>query len=204
MFLRCPDGTVSNATDATSESTCQACQSGSAADRTAAQCETCTPGTYATTEAGPYGITTRATTCMPCPAGTFSENAGEIYCTDCAGKTFSAEGSTGCTQCAEFSSTFWDYNSGGCEECPEGAQCPGLSTRPVPEEGFWSDRSDILYSKYVYPCYRSTCKGGGSRERDLACWEDYGGAYNASTCLDEFQCETGSTGILCGSCKYRV
>jgi hypothetical protein len=54
---------------------------------------------------------------------------------------------------------FIDVATGTWRPCPAHSSCPGDMILPIPDSGYWVDRSDIKYASYIYPCEFSTCKG---------------------------------------------
>ena len=54
--------------------------------------------------------------CMPCPAGTFSDN-GASFCTPCALNTFSKENATKCTNC-DSKTEYAERGSPACKKRP--------------------------------------------------------------------------------------
>ena len=96
---------------------------------------------------------------------------------------------------------FWDPDkkSDQCTECPENAICdgPGRSL-PIPENGFWSDHSDVSLAKYIYPCQTQTCLGSDTANGSKCASSE---TYELDTCKD-ILCAKASSGRLCSECEY--
>jgi hypothetical protein len=45
--------------------------------------------------------------------------------------------------------------------CVEHASCLGGLVGPIPDKGYWVDRSSYAFAAAVYRCPRNTCRGGG-------------------------------------------
>lgn len=82
---------------------------------------------------------------------------------------------------------------------------------PVPDVGYWVDRSSYGFVGSIHKCSRNTCVGGNKSDE---CWSLY--AYNLSNYFentsdyarlktkcnaDHLLCSEGSYGPICGSCK---
>lgn len=68
----------------------------------------------------------------------------------------------------------------------------GGDVAPIPNDGYWVDRSSSDYAALMYKCSRDTCK---STVKNSTCWELSN--YNKSECLemeDELQCSEGAQG----------
>ena len=82
-----------------------------------------------------------------------------------------------------------------CRECPTGAVCPGGESMPIPREGYWTRYDSVAQAHRVFQCHKGTCTG--SDNTNLACWT----STNYSKCdSSTLQCDSGASGILCGSC----
>lgn len=106
-YVQCPPGQHNDGL------LCSLCAPGTANDMwSQSYCRECI--------AGFYSNTTGASSCLPCPVGTYSE-LGSTTCTQCPRGTFSQERAATCTQCAP--GTFAEHEgSAQCEACPLGAE----------------------------------------------------------------------------------
>lgn len=77
---------------------------------------------------------------------------------------------------------------------PENAQCNGR-TFPIPEDGYWSDRSDVKWAGVILKCaHPNACTG----DEDEVCWTPAN--YTAEACSADLVCAKGGSGPVCGSC----
>ena len=92
-----------------------------------------------------------------------------------------------------------DPEAGQCSECPTHASCVGGTSLPIPDKGFWIDRTELKFSDIVIRCPRgeTACDSGDERQtRTKDCWS----LSNFSACSLGLVCTPGSTGPLCGAC----
>ena len=118
VCVSCAAGTFSDTHDA---AVCQACPDGTTSQDGAAACysvDACPPGTQVNA----------AGECLPCGAGTFSEEADATSCEACPqGTASSTEGSARCTPCAP--GTVADaIGAVACRLCPEGTRADASHT----------------------------------------------------------------------------
>jgi len=169
-----------------------------------AQCKECRAGGYCSAEKigtcdggftpcpiGTFnGVTgaTNATSCLPCPTGTFSDNKeGLVQCLQCPYRLSSEPNNTVCSFCAkDFYLKMATVDSGKlnkepndfCLACPVNAKCDRNTTIKTLKgnTNFWRDSLDT--QKY-YACENSNgCQGNNS------CAEGYQGIL-CELCVDE-------------------
>ena len=106
----CPDGQV---TDAPGQTACTSCATGQGENADHSACEPCQPGTFST----------GGTSCLPCEAGTVSEDASASACDACPAGSIANAQNTACTACAgEGMGTNDEQTS--CITCPAGMYSP--------------------------------------------------------------------------------
>ena len=156
----CPVGRFSGAPGA---ELCDLCPAGAAAELPgSASCAACAAGTYATAAglAPGIGLTSGATNCSKCPAGTRSANESSFcdLCDFALGFT-SAEGSAACDRCNP--AFYW--NGDGCEPCPGRASCPaGATTSSLQvHKDYW--RADAE-SVDIIECVPGVCSRAGTNQ----------------------------------------
>ena len=122
------------------------------------------------------GNSTAATTCSRCEDGKSSET-----------------NSVDCDICQE------DYflnprNSDQCSACPDDASCDGGTLLPIPDPGFYVDRSKAKFGDIVMRCPlgRKACNA----EKITTCWS-LGNFSDESQCPTDLVCNPGYTGPLC-------
>ncbi len=159
-LMPCAAGTYSNATGASSFSTCLACSTGTYSMAGSSSCSTCPEGYYSpnTTSciacyAGSYNADSASTTCNLCPAGKYSNTLGAVSaltCIDCPLGTFSLSGSSMCTLCPPgsysnvtassaciscsaglYSNIAGAISAVACTSCPVGVYCPLATSSPI-------------------------------------------------------------------------
>jgi len=177
---KCPAGYFA---DVTGTFVCTACDAGKISKAGSWNCSDCPLGKIS--ESGD-------TSCTNCKKGTYSYIIASSICINCDTSKTSSPGSDVCDQ-AEPGFYLLDEQ---VEDCPEGADCIGGYLTPIPQAGYWMDRSKLAYTRHAYPCPRETCTGSGNN----TCWTV--GAIENQTCnADKLMCKTGAVGHLCGSCK---
>jgi len=199
-------------------SSCTDCELGHAVSLGGAQrCVPCAVGKYASNTSsltcqecnvGTSQSATGQSHCEECHAGTYSIVRGSASCLDCEGNYNSETGSTNCSLCVEH---YFMDNHGECIECIDGASCPGGSSNPFPDAGYWVDRSKFSYGDRVYECPWNTCIGFqkvvNAHDNDdamvntlYACWSE--STFDNKACdSSELMCAVGSTGPLCSTCE---
>jgi len=98
--------------------------------------------------------------------------------------------------------------------CPAHSVCAGGRQAPVPDKGFWVDRSRYAYAAELYVCTRSTCIGGQAINASCfagdKAYPDYDDRKEGTAippgCADppegtSLLCSEGARGYLCGSCS---
>ena len=174
--LDCPRGTSQNAAgqdhcpgckvgyynNLTGQSDCTACGVGRFMDNiSATACEYCQPGTYQAAAGQTY--------CSTCPAARFQDFKGGAFCKNCATGYSSKRASPTCNLC---SVGYWmdehlddPAQEPECALCPLNAMCYGGLLLPVPDVGYWADRSAVHrnHAGKMYRCTRATCVGGGEQ-----------------------------------------
>ena len=180
----CEGGKFSNTSGS---STCTRCTAGKfQPDEGSSECQKCSVGKYT----GATG----SESCAECLAGKVAASPGTVSCTACDTPTSSQAGSGDCSVC--ISNWYFDPISGDCEECSnDEALCDG-KTLPIPQPGFWSDRSSIMFAGDVMRCPRGemACTGGIKEE---ICWSLANFSAESATCSSDVGCRHGSTGPLC-------
>ena len=158
----CPSGSSSATPASPSCTACPAGRSQGATGTTA--CEPCV--------AGRFQPATSQNTCDECEVGKYAEEAGALACATCA---FGYDALPGASLCDRASSGYFLLGSAGSAArvqsaaCPANADCSmGALFAPVPEAGFWVDRSSYAYASAVYDCPRENCKGG--QKANSSCW----------------------------------
>jgi hypothetical protein len=184
----CTDCTAGTAAPNPASSFCTICPEGKAAGLTGlASCTDCLKGTFSALEgqilclecpAGRKSHSPGLSNCSICPPGKNQEKTGSDDCLDCpSGKFAESPGSLTCAACPLTYSSHVaapscnlaekgfaiDPITGKSHACSGAtAECPGGRILPIPKRGFWVDRSDVKYSRFVYECARGTCTGAPS------------------------------------------
>jgi len=241
----CPIGQYSN----TRAANCSQCESGKYSDIIGLpNCIACSAGKYTSSvsstychrcSSGTFQGATGQPSCEDCEVGKFAENEASSYCDTCEEGYTSVEASAVCNRCDEAyywgidptkeddDSTLNISSSFACLTCPTGATCAGGLFQPVPDIGYWMDRSaaanDPSLVQYIYKCNRATCNDVSidnsnaqrrrlselDHERDepfasrrLSLADCFLLAnFSSDACPDSVVCTAGSIGPLCGACK---
>eukprot|EP00615_Pteridomonas_danica_P014927 CAMPEP_0114396978 /NCGR_PEP_ID=MMETSP0102-20121206/13930_1 /TAXON_ID=38822 ORGANISM="Pteridomonas danica, Strain PT" /NCGR_SAMPLE_ID=MMETSP0102 /ASSEMBLY_ACC=CAM_ASM_000212 /LENGTH=503 /DNA_ID=CAMNT_0001557881 /DNA_START=249 /DNA_END=1758 /DNA_ORIENTATION=- len=176
----CPAGYIA---EISSLFVCIACDAGKASKAGKGNCSSCPIGTYS--ESG-------QSQCTNCVSGKYNYIVGAQLCVGCDTSKTSSPGSFECDQ-AEAGYFLLDNE---VQDCPDGTDCLGGYLTPIPQAGYWMDRSNINYADHAYKCSRGTCTGS----QNSSCWTV--GSIENNTCNnDKLLCKKGAHGPLCGSCQ---
>jgi len=173
--------------------TCSTCEAGTISFIGAQNCSDCPIGKISADGDA---------SCLNCIAGRYGQVVGSSFCISCDTSKTSSPGSNQCDQ--SIAGYFLLNNGTDVITCPQGAECLGGYLIPIPNKGYWIDRSKTNYFKYPYACPRDTCIGS----YNSTCWtedtiihQNKNNNQADTTCNnDELQCLYGSYGPLCGSC----
>jgi hypothetical protein len=155
-----------------------------------------------------------------CTAGQYASSRGSLGCKSCAAGYWS---STKAVLCDLAASDYYlvpvasgggsDSGSGTGEggnwgapntsaPCPANAVCAGGRQAPVPDRGWWVDRSRYQFAGELYRCSRSTCQGGRAMNAscfagDVAYPDYYRSRKRAETTPAECVDRSEGTALLC-------
>jgi hypothetical protein len=133
--------------------------------------------------------------CLDCARGTHSGNSSAVYCIDCK---YGYSSASGAASCDEADKNFYINKHGETMSCPAHTKCSGGVFAPIPDAGYWADRSNYKYAGHSYKCSRDTCIGPGVNS---TCWHVEHYTDNSKHCDSSYlQCAQGAIGVLCGSC----
>jgi len=177
--------------------------------------------------AGNYTIEKGSLYCTKCPRGQYQGSTGQSQCLNCeAGKYSMIPQATNCESCEigytstngasscdladlgyylkkETTEVEDDDDSFESMTCPNHATCLGNYFVPIPNNGYWVDRSSSIYIDHLYHCPRDTCH---NHIRNYSCWtlsylENNDKDDDSKQCVSEhLLCTKGAYGPLCGSC----
>jgi len=202
-------------------------------------CFTCPSGSFTTSEtgaigctacsAGQYSLTNVSTTCESCTPGKSQPASGQIECIPCdAGYYSNTIDSTSClvcgvgydslvesTSCDLADEDYFLFANDGPQTCPHGTQCDGGYQTPIPDKGYWVDRTSYDHMTYIHKCQRSTCTKNrymlsnlSSTEESSSCWIANQSSFVFNYDMNNHKCGStkllcleGAEGPLCGSCK---
>ena len=171
-------------------------------------------------ETPPFNKTICSSFCFStaCTAGQYAGSRGSLGCKSCAAGYWSSTTAVSCDLAAS------DYylvpvasvgsGSGMTEEggnwgapntsapCPANAVCAGGRQAPVPDRGWWVDRSRYQYAGELYRCSRSTCQGGRAMNAscfagDVAYSDYYRSSRRKGTTPAECVDRSEGTALLC-------
>ena len=195
---------------------CDLCAPGDYSAAGAAACSTCLAGSYSSSGAA---------ACQLAPAGYFTDTDGSSEPDPCPTGYTSLVGSTSCTICLP--GMYYDFQLEDCADCPtsdatdpptKSATCLGGEFLPIPETGYWLDRSDLKLAGYPNECPSKRADPEDNRcgvadvdaltEEELACFTIENFTKPHCT-VDDVQCNGNSEGLFCDQCfegerVYRV
>eukprot|EP00633_Aureoumbra_lagunensis_P004309 CAMPEP_0197314698 /NCGR_PEP_ID=MMETSP0891-20130614/34904_1 /TAXON_ID=44058 ORGANISM="Aureoumbra lagunensis, Strain CCMP1510" /NCGR_SAMPLE_ID=MMETSP0891 /ASSEMBLY_ACC=CAM_ASM_000534 /LENGTH=1427 /DNA_ID=CAMNT_0042803265 /DNA_START=275 /DNA_END=4555 /DNA_ORIENTATION=+ len=181
------------------DSVCQICGPGTYSDTINAEsCQKCPPGWYTSNdhENDGSGVSFAASTCLPCPADSYSNDTTSALCMPCPDRLTSDEGSTSCDKCVEL--YYYDDRDGSCQQCKDVVTCNTGTTLATWDlrSGYWRENPS---SRDVFECPPVSRCGGGvglTGENDAICESNFGGRLCA-------QCQSGYylSGDNCSECK---
>ena len=126
-----------------------------------------------------------------------------MLCDNCDVEYSSSIGASACSLAAHsYYLTYGNDDDIISHDCPKNTKCEGSDYAPVPNSGYWVDRSSYAHVSDIYECPRETCKGAKSNS---SCWKY--AAYNQSNPIHtscnaaKLLCTEGAYGPLCGSCE---
>ncbi len=122
LCISCESGKYTNTTGTT---LCVDCETGSWAAAGSSSCTPCISNTTSPTgsttcycNVGFSGLTTD--TCMGCGAGQFTDKTGSFMCDNCDAGSWSAGGTSSCTQCPSSSSSLMSSSASTSCQCNVG------------------------------------------------------------------------------------
>ncbi|GMH34270.1 hypothetical protein BSKO_02104 [Bryopsis sp. KO-2023] len=134
-------------------------------------CDPCIPGEISDEE--------NASHCNKCPLGSWVGESGQSVCKICpAGTITRGKGEKQLAGCVCKEGYFNPRGAAGeeCQPCPDGAKCNGTDDFPIPEPGYWMNKT---VPSEVYECEPAdVCQGGL-----------------------ESSCKIGREGRLCSECS---
>lgn len=184
--LDCVAGFQTN--NITRATTCTQCDAGSYSNASTVSCSLCPVGSYSFSG---------ASRCVDCSAYFYSDEVGSSSCAHCDLGYYSPVGSSACGFAD--SGYYLAYPNGKSVACPSNAQCFGLKSMPVPNDGFWVDRGNYKYAGELFKCARATCLVQAINSS--SCWDKSQFSNQSELCHSDFlECVEGSGGPLCGTC----
>jgi len=212
--VSCPNGTYQGSTG---QSSCPSCASGFfSATKGSTDCTACAAGKFNTNASSSncedcprarYQASTGQTECIVCSPGSANPSRGQTSCPVCPASQTSSNESIHCDQAIV---GYYIYNASDgnfvASPCPDDTICEGGYSFPVPQPGYWADRSKSKYLAFPYKCVRNTCEGAAEIigtevvVTHSECWSQES-VDNGECDSDELTCSEGSHGPLCGSCK---
>ena len=190
---------------------CAVCNAGEYSAPGAAACDTCAAGSYSSTGAA---------VCQLAPAGYFTDKPGSSEPDQCPEGYTSFVGSTSCANCLP--GMYYDFKLEDCANCPmsdetdpptKSATCLGGEYLPIPEAGYWVDRSDLTLAGYPNECPSKRANPEDNRcgvadvdaltdeEKGCFTFENFTKPHCAGD-EDEpdVQCNGNSEGLFCDEC----
>jgi hypothetical protein len=173
-------------------------------------------------QTGTYSVGPNATSCTPCPAGTFCSSAAGLCgsCAACSAGTFSAAQATACTACS--AGTFSGAQASTCQPCAAGSfsgadasscsACPvytysssgaaSCTTCPAGKFGIQTGQSSCILASAGYYIPTTDCNPFVFPSCELSCTPGHYSNAGASVCSACVQgtFASGSASSSCTAC----